>query len=473
MLHDIFIKNAQNTAVIHKGEKISYYRLEKIIEKNKEIFLEIGINRYSNVGIYVKDSFNTLISYLALWRIGATPVMIDFQASEEDFHSYLENSECSHVISSSILNKKINNDLYFQFFKERKENKLYPYHELYKEGFVILFTSGSSGKPKPVVLKKEAIVRNAIKVRNYTQITHEDSCLITLPLTYSYAMSQTLSHLISGGTVIFSDQNYLVDSILENINKYQSTNYAATPYFYETLTVLLQENPSLRFHLKSIRFFMNAGGYLNPTIIRSMCSMVDHVRFFNNYGQTEASPRLTYKEFASSSTTFDGVGEPLPGVEIKIKDADQSGIGEISYKSEDIMLGYYNEIDDSSIHKWVSTGDLGRVEGNTIYVLGRKDSIIKVNGRKVHLNSIEDKLYEIPLIKHVKVIKNKHDIYGEYLEALIIPKNMDEDTKKIKNLIKGQMKKLLSLSERPKKIIIEKFIKVSPNGKILKKTSGE
>jgi acyl-CoA synthetase (AMP-forming)/AMP-acid ligase II len=325
--------------------------------------------------------------------------------------------------------------------------------------------------PKGVVLKKDAVLNNVRKVIKYTNIGSSDALLLSLPLSYSYGMSQTLCHLLAGGRIVFSRCNLSPRLILSEIDFHRITNYAATPYFYEAI-VKINDEEKINLIPGALKFFMNAGGYLSPDIIEKMVHIFRKTCFINNYGQTEAAPRLSYAMFnADGLSPYSGVGKPLPGVSFLIQDEQghilkDGEVGEITYRSEDMFENYYKQGGDFINSKsYFFSGDFGFFDktGN-LNIVGRKDSMIKLNGRKLYLSAIEEKLKTSAHWHSLRLKKESHPSYGEYICAHVIPVNESEDQKEI---IKNFMKLHLAQDEMPKKIIFCSSFSVSSNGKII------
>lgn len=480
MFRKIKIPKGPHIAILNKGELISFDMLNYIVSKQIALYSQLGISSGDQIGLFIRDPFHFLISYLSLWNLGATPILLDSQINTANIANNLEIAEASYLLSDYDSDRfddfdKVESGFGLSLYVNKKQSAslLKDRYGEDNQGFIILFTSGSQAAPKAVTLKKESILNNIRKVIDYLGLTQEDITLATLPLSYSYAMSQVLAHLIVGGRVVFENHCYLVENIIHLIDKHKISNYAATPYFFQALLPSLKQDTKQAQSFTSIKFFMNAGGYLTPSTIQKLLQELPHITFYNNYGQTEASPRLTYAKFFSNSSSFIGVGRPLPGVEIKVELEDKlSEVGEILYRSEDIMLGYYGTFDDTLTQQWFRTGDIGSLVNGELYIKGRKDSMIKVNGRKVYINRTEDIIYEFDGVKHVSLSKMQHGMYGEYLIAVITPKNNDISTDKLKKSIWKFMRETLSPSERPQKILINNDVKINSNGKVIKELKG-
>lgn len=466
---------------------ITYKELEEVIEEKADFFRRIGIREYDQVVLSINDQIMYIQIFLAFWRLNVTIIPIDFQANISNFKEIVKESDANYIISNKIERQR-GGEVDKEKFPNLKKILLIKAEEIQvininfnmnrnswlnkenisgSEGFFMLFTSGTSGKCKGVVIKKKAFLRNVKKVVEYTHLTSSDVLLINLPLSYSFALSQVCAHLLVGGKIILSTNNVYNSLIFYEIKAKNVTNYPATPYFYEGLVKEIEKGADL--DLGKLKFFMSAGGYINPFVIEKIIKKFPEITFYNNYGQTEASPRISYNRFDSGSIEFKGAGKPLPGVEIAIfsdtgKVLEEGQIGEIGYKSEDLMLGYYKDkiLDNED---YFLSGDLGCFEKGNLIIVGRKDSLIKINGRKVYKNYIENSIFKLPYVNNVKIKKEKHDIYGEYFIAYVVPEKGENEKNIIDNIYEF-CKLNFNSYERPKKIVICNEITLSSNKKV-------
>ncbi len=466
---------------------LTYKELEDVIEEKVRFFRKIGIKEYDHIILSINDQLVYMQIFLALWSMNVTIIPLDFQINYFNLREIVKESDANYIISNKIgIQQNFETDIHsfpnlkgILLVNKEKIQVININDNLNKDswldsksipntvGFFMLFTSGTSGKCKGVILKKESFLRNVDKVIQYTHLNDSDILLINLPLSYSFALSQVCAHLMIGGKVILSANNVYNGLILYEIKEKNVTNYPATPYFYETLAKEIKNNEDL--DVGKLKFFMSAGGYINPFVIETIVKKFPNIAFYNNYGQTEASPRISYNCFDSNSVDYKGAGKPLSGVEIAIFDdngniQEEGQIGEIVYKSEDLMLGYYKDkiIDNRN---YFMSGDLGVFENDNLIIVGRKDSLIKINGRKVYKNYIENSIFMLPYVSNVKIKKARHEIYGEYFIAYVVPKK-GEDEKAVINKIYDFCKINFNSYERPKKIVICNEITLSTNKKV-------
>lgn len=484
LFNNSFRENYDKIALQTDKRIMTYGELLTETKELVKFFLSLGITRDSHVAILLNNNEKYVECFLSLWEINATIVPVDSQLNYVNLLSLIADTDMQFII---LQNDTIRNQAYTQkiidalqfvnihIFQDicilqiniHNGSKWRTANNLFQPcGYIMMYTSGSSGKYKGVFLSKDTIIRNVKKVIKYTEITSEDSILITLPLSYCYAISQLFTHLLSGAKVVLTNSKMNTD-VLNLLNMFKITNYSATPYFYESL---VKNCSKFEIHNK-FRFFMSAGGYLSPYVIEKMIMMFPQVAFFNNYGQTEASPRLCYNKITSIHDDLESVGKPLPGVNIKIMDESNPSrelgpemCGEIWYMSEDIMIGYYNQ-EPIDPHAYFASGDLGYINKNgNLVIAGRKDSLIKVNGRKVYKNAIENILNQLDCIQNIKLKKESSKELGEFFIAHVVAQPGYEP-EYIKYRISHECKKNFNKWVIPKGYIFCDKIELSSNQK--------
>lgn len=479
-------------AIEMENNKITYKQFSAIIDARAEYFKSLGIEKGDHVGLLINYQLDYLEAFFALWSFDVTIIPFDTQINFSSLLQICKEADIHYLVSDkkdilqAISKHEYNPDYCYRLQKliylSKKESIEYDFNSpVYKyswikeqditteTGFFILFSSGTSGKNKGVVIKKNAFINNVKKVIQYTDLKQTDSMLLKLPLSYSFALSQVMSHLYIGGKIVFTNNAFYNSFILLEIKKENITNFSATPYFYETIVKEYNFNNS-HMDFPNFRFFMSAGGYLSPEIIHKVRKLFPTVTFYNNYGQTEASPRICYNKIDEKAGNIRTVGKPLPGIIIKIFDEQGNELpsntpGEIGYMSEDIMFGYYQH-KPLKQDSFFMSGDVGCLDDNDeLIIYGRKDSLLKINGRKVYKNFIENEFLKLPYIRNIKLKKERHEIYGEYFVAYVIPEG-NMDSKMIIDKIYDYSVIKFNSYERPKKILICREIPLNSNKKV-------
>jgi long-chain acyl-CoA synthetase len=172
-----------------------------------------------------------------------------------------------------------------------------------------------------------------------------------------------------------------------------------------------------------MRYLISGGSALSEKVQKDLHGLGFTV--LEGYGLTESSPVLTVAR-PGNKLLRGSVGKPLPGVEVKIADPDEKGVGEVLARGQNVMLGYYNNeaATDAVLHdRWLRTGDLGRLdEDGNLYIVGRsKDVIIDSNGKNIYPDEIEDLYGKSPYIKELSVVGLPDEDGGEKVAALVVP----------------------------------------------------
>jgi acyl-CoA synthetase (AMP-forming)/AMP-acid ligase II/acyl carrier protein len=269
-----------------------------------------------------------------------------------------------------------------------------------KELAMLIQTSGTSNSPKTVMLSHENLISNAKAIAEYLQIVQSDRAPLNLPIEHGYGMSVLNSHFISGASVILKSNYDLSSGFWLEMDEMGMTNFNAVPFHYERLS----KNLEYLAHAANLRFCTQAGGKLNTRVINEISEIFrkSGKRFYVMYGQTEASPRMTYLPFSLVPSNSESIGVAIPGGKIWLEDSDGIEIkltgveGELIYTGPNVMLGYLKEekdLHDIEKRAPLRTGDIGKFNSNNlIEVVGRVDRQIKFLGNRLNLEEVESQL---------------------------------------------------------------------------------
>lgn len=376
---------------------------------------------------------------------------------------------------------------------------------------VFLYTSGTTGKTKGVILTHKNLVSNLLAIRERLQIQPEDNLLSILPLHHAYeGTAGFLTPIFSGSLITFSPSLANRD-IVKAMAETKVTKMVGVPLVFEKMYNSIQANisklPPVRKALvktlflaarirrlfdkslngtkgifkpllekagfQNIDFFVAGGAALPPHINKFFFLL--GIPIIQGYGLTETSPVLSAVDFRDID--FYSVGRPLEGVKVRIYNPDETGVGEIVVRGDNIMKGYYKEPGKTAEvlkQGWFYTGDYGFIDKKgRINIKGRlKNVIVSSGGKNIYPEEIEEILIQCPYIEEVLVVGQDHP------EAIIFPnyEKMEEwagehnikelDDEKMKELLKHEIEKLnnhLAQYKRVRKITLrhEEFPKTS------------
>lgn len=306
---------------------------------------------------------------------------------------------------------------------------------------VILFTSGTTGMAKGVMLSHKNICSNVNAVGSIVEISEKDSTLCVLPLHHAYQSVVTLMLFSVGGTVSFCEN---IRHTSSDLILYKPSIFVTVPLMLEKIhkkimkqaeekgilarSVTSKKGLSIVSKIVSsdlkkkifrsvhkllggnIRMIITGAAMMNEEIANDYNSF--SIPIIIGYGLTECSPIAICN--TSKDVRADGVGKPIKNAEIKIKDADDFGIGEILVKGPMVMLGYYkNEKETQKVLKdgWLYTGDLGYCDKDGYYhISGRlKNVIVTKNGKNIYPEELEYYLNMSPYILESMVYSKEQE----------------------------------------------------------------
>ncbi len=294
---------------------------------------------------------------------------------------------------------------------DRREKRLGP-----DDLATIMYTSGTTGHPKGVMLTHGNLVSNAEAMVELVPKDIDVVLLSWLPLSHIFA--RTCDHYLSlrnGILVVLSES---LDAVPVDLLEVQPTHLHGVPRFWEKMLAAAQATPAPDKTLRAmfgrrIRWMMSGGAPLPPAVCQAYRQA--GLPLSQGYGLTETAPVLTVNR--PDRVRVESVGQPLPGVEIRI-----APDGEILARGPNIMKGYWNQPTSTEAvlrEGWFHTGDMGRLDDDGyLYITGRKKELIVLsNGKKVAPTEVEAILMREPAIEQVVVHGDKRN----YLTALIVP----------------------------------------------------
>ena len=412
---------------------------------------------------FLKDSFGTdnrillispnsiffITAYLGIMKSGNVCVPINPVIEQTNLDYICKITKASHAFLSSNLKLKYSlPDI--QIFDNKELESIYNRTNTPKNSIPInfdpnkmaqiLFTSGSTGYPKGVMLSHKNLIANTESIVKYLGLGNNDIMEVVLPFYYCYGLSLLHTHLKVGGSIVLNNNFIFLGSILADLKKYKCTGFAGVPSHFQ---ILLRKSESFKTsEFPDLKYVTQAGGKLHNVFIKEFVNAFPKKKFYVMYGQTEATARLSYLQPEFVLKKIGSIGKGIPGVTLDIfneknQPVREGEIGEVVAKGDNIMLGYLNDPKGNKTtlkNGWLFTGDIGKKDKDGFfYLFARKKEIIKVGGKRVSPKEIEEVIVSISYVLSCKIKAEYDEILGEAIKAVIILKDgIDESIAKEK-----------------------------------------
>lgn len=310
---------------------------------------------------------------------------------------------------------------------------------------VILYTSGTTGTPKGVVLSHRNVAVQFYQVtRALVEMTSEDRVISIYPLFHIAQHVFLQAPQTIGATAVVDE--FHPARVLDLVRRERITIFFGVPAMYH---ILLQNAAFRAANYPDIRLLTYGASIMPKETIHAIHDRFPAAEIRNLYGQTENSPAVTGLTHHYALTKLGSVGLPLPGMTVAIMDdtdreVDAGVVGEVVTQGINLMQGYFQNpraFSDAVRQGWYHTGDLGYLDDEGfLYIVDRKKDMIIRGGQNIYPAEIENVLYTHPDVVECAVIGLAHPVYGEEVAAVIVPRlGSDLTVDSVKNHIKGQV----------------------------------
>lgn len=338
---------------------------------------------------------------------------------------------------------------------------------------LVLFTSGSSGAPKGVLLSKAGIQANIQAVMagmNLLPSAHTSATLVILPLHHAFALiTQVLLTLHSGGDLHLLPSGSLAGEIMNYFTDHHITHTAGVPSQWNALLHLHQLNSVPEDYTKSsLKHIQIAGAALDKASAQALQSHYPQAEIWIGYGLTEAGPRVSaYRYSAEAKQEGLPAGFALPGVTLRIEsttNTEGKAVALLGVKSPACMLGYWGDAKATrSVLQdgWLRTGDCARLEQGMLWIQGRADDIFQSGGEKISPLEIEQALLLHPEVHAAAVWPESDPLLGHRIVAGVVSKKALS-----RQSLLSHLRPLLPKSKHPRQWVRLQNLPMNGNGKL-------
>lgn len=479
--------------------RISFRQLDEASDRIARRLAALGVGPGDRVGIVSENAPEAYTFFWGVLKSGAESVDLPAQAGAATLEGVVEEARPKAVFVQARLLGKI--------FEGGARPAVYPAHlvttadgaaEATKLGFtvttlegtlatepaefaplelspdavaMIVYTSGTTGRPKGVMLSHDNLWSNISSANGWVGLTDADSILLVVPFYFVHGRMQILTHMMIAGTIFVSAGFQFPTVVLNELKKYAVTGWSGVPYHFITLMerTKVKDAPP-----PALEYVLVTGGALSLAHLHELHATLPGVGIHTAYGQTEASPRITWLGPDDMFGPKKGsAGKPLPGVRVDIVDGEGRAlpagqVGEVAAAGPNIMKGYVSGDHVSSgridAEGRLRTGDLGRIdEDGFLWLVGRSSDMIKSAGERVFPKEVEDVILQHPAVAECAVIGVKDPTLGEKISAIVA---LREGHTLTLNELRSFCLKLLPFVRAPRDLRVVAALPKTASGKI-------
>jgi long-chain acyl-CoA synthetase len=471
------------------GRKFTYAEFDLAVNRTIRMLLSQGIGKSDVVSLLMPNCAEYIIAYFACWKLGALAGPVNSLLKEHDTAFVMNNSEAKAILVNSEFQERIENvrgDLphlrsLITFDDEAKATREFAGSADIlpavaardkDDDAIIIFTSGTTGKPKGCLLTHGNVIANARQISNWLNFTGEDRLLTIMPLFHMNAVSvTTMAALYAGGSTVISPK-FSAKRFWQIISDYRITSFGSVATMLSMLLNTYPEGVPEGLSTEQLRFAM-CGSAPVPAEVMTKFEETFKCPVVEGYGLSESTCRSTFNP-PDERRRSGSCGLPI-GNEMKVFDDNDNELadgelGEIVLRGENILKGYYKNPEATANafrNGWFHTGDVGyRDKEGYFYIVDRKSDMIIRGGENIYPREIDEVLYQHPVVAAAATIGVPDPLYGEEVAAFVVLK--DGPGVSEADLIVHCQKELADY-KCPKTIRIVAEIPKGPTGKLLKR----
>jgi fatty-acyl-CoA synthase len=442
------LRDPHKTAIVYGRLRQSYAELDAVVNRTANALSARGVRPGDRIALHAHNSHGFVVASLALAKLGAIMVPINFMLGADEVRYILEHSGATGVIAEDALLGVVEHALTPESTGVRcvigaaragweSLDELMAYGDASEpdvpvaddDVIAISYTSGTESRPKGAMLTSRSLIAQFVSCIVDGEMTRDDIELHPMPL---YHCAQLYCFLMPG--LYLGATNVILPradpgEILAAIEAERATKLFCPP----TVWIGLLRHPEFaRRDLSSLRKGYYGASPMPVEILREIAARLPDVRLFNFYGQTEMSPMATLLRPEDQMRKAGSAGRPAINVETAVVDDDDrplapGQVGEIVHRSPHAMLGYWNAPEKTAEtfrNGWFHSGDLGVIDAEGyLSVVDRKKDMIKTGGENVASREVEEAIYAHPSVQEVAIFGISDPRWIEAVTAAVVPRD--------------------------------------------------
>ncbi len=478
----------RKTFVKFEGRKYSYRDMDRLASVYAVFLMEQGLKRGDRIALLSCNCYEYIAAYFGIIRAGGcvlpvnhllTHEEVDFILEDADVATVFHDAECSNTVQK-LMQRERGNRRYHSLPEVALRSSGAAAQPAFPrtdpdEVSTILYTSGTTGRPKGALLTHRNIIANARAANEIIHISPKDRFVVFLPLFHSFTYPVcVVLPLLRGAMLSLLPGVRPFQRVVKSLIVDRITLFIAIPTVYKILA-----DKNMPFFIKlllNLRLCVSGAAPLPVKVIREF-EQAFKVPLIEGYGLTEASPVVSINPLEKGMNKPGTVGKPLPGIEVKV--VDDAGVplavgmpGELIVKGPNVMKGYLNRPEDTATtikDGWLFTGDIAAIdEDGYIKIIDRKKDLIIVDGLNVYPYEVEEVLYRHPAIRDCSMIGVPHE-HEEGKELGIMYVVLQEGKSATAKELRDYLTEHVAHYKIPRRFLFTEELPRTATGKIMKK----
>ena len=482
------IRFPNKEALIFKEQRITYGELyQQACRLSAALSRRFGLRRGDRVAIFLPNVPEFIQAYYAVEKLGAIAVSLNVMLKRDEVEYILRDCGARVLVTMAQFLEQVSESiptlegivtvgetdrpgcLRFSDLVSARPTADAPSVRIEGEdGAAVLYTSGTTGQPKGVLLTHGNLLFNSRATRHHTQMTEEDRLVCYLPLFHCFGQNFIMNTSVHVGATLLLHERYVPDEVLESAAVNRATMFFGVPAVY----IRLLAQPEIEKKLESIRYYFSAAAPMTAQTVRKWRERFGQI-IYEGYGLTETSPFASYNH--DSEYREGSVGKPIQYVTIKV--VNEKGetvapgeLGEIAIKGANVMKGYFNRPRETAQvirDGWFLTGDIGRMDADGyLYLVDRAKDMINVSGFKVWPRDVEEALSKHLDLAEAAVIGVPDPVSGEAVKAFVVLK---KDVQLFEKDVIEYCRDRMAVYKAPRYVEFIEALPRNPSGKVLKR----
>ncbi|TDL75293.1 o-succinylbenzoate--CoA ligase [Rhodococcus qingshengii] len=478
-------------ALVYNEKRFTYSELNERVNRLSNALISIGVRKGDRVNVLLFNTNEIVESMFACAKIGAIFVPINFRLSVEEVLYIVNDSRSYHFIYDVRMKSLVDElrlkesrlleyihvgsdpsekDSVYEDLIANASNEEHDYDIRLEDVQMMMYTSGTTGRPKGAMLTHGNTQWNAINMIQSIPVDSMDITLSVAPLFHIGGMSVFTTPLMYKGATIILEDLFDPSRVLQKIHDERITCLFLVPAMWQALTNV---EGFEAYDISSLRFAVSGGAPCPITVIEFFQER--GIPFYEGFGLTETAPFVSILDKENTIRKNGSVGKEPIHTNVRIvdptdRDLPPGQVGELIVNGPNVMAGYWNKPEDTKQaikNGWFYTGDLAKFDSEGfIYIVDRKKDMIITGGENVYPIEIEQVLYRHPNIKEAAVLGYPDDKWGESIKAVIALKDISKplNVHDLEEFLDGKIARF----KIPKQVEIVEALPRNATGKILK-----